>query len=589
MSTKPFSNSHFIGYVKRVSPEVVIGHIPASRLLSLYHHYGDKYHSGIVGSFVVIEGEEMGFLGRVLEIDVAEKERSSLTEASFETEELQPQAKIEILLSFDYFEPEKVSRGLDSFPHVGAKIYGCTTKFLQQQLLRFGSNDKTGIVFDLGKLTADDSVEVSVSPQSLFGRHCAIVGTTGGGKSWTVAKILEEFIKHKGKVVLIDATGEYEPLDELEEVTSVDVGKNSYLHYSNLSVSDLFYLLRPSDKVQKPKLMEAIRSLKAVSINHGNNIEENYVDASGSTVQGVVRVEQRVLRKAGQNKKAYDLFCYNHFSDIESPKLDFEVSKLSRQVVEECIWDTDRSNPLLFGARDEGSLAYCTSLVSRINNLVNAANFRTIFGFDIQTPDGDDLMAQIDAFLSDDNKKVFRINLSGVSFEYQTREILADAIGRQLHSRALKGDFKNEEGVEVEKQSLTIIIDEAHQFMNKTVQDEYSPVQPLDAYERIAKETRKFGLFLCLATQMPRDIPLGTLSQMGTFIIHRLINRFDKEAVQSACSTANQASMSFLPVLGSGEAILLSIELPMPISIKVNPPIIKPNSTTPPVVRTRIE
>jgi len=58
MSTKPFDSSHFVGYVKKVSPDYVTGHIPASRLLSLYHHFGEKFHSGIVGNFVVIEGEE---------------------------------------------------------------------------------------------------------------------------------------------------------------------------------------------------------------------------------------------------------------------------------------------------------------------------------------------------------------------------------------------------------------------------------------------------------------------------------------------------------------------------------------------------
>lgn len=52
----------------------------------------------------------------------------------------------------------------------------------------------------------------------------------------------------------------------------------------------------------------------------------------------------------------------------------------------------------------------------------------------------------------------------------------------------------------------------------------------LDSFDQIAKECRKHGLFLCLATQMPRDIPQGTLSQMGTFIVHRLINPFDKDA-----------------------------------------------------------
>jgi hypothetical protein len=80
---------------------------------------------------------------------------------------------------------------------------------------------------------------------------------------------------------------------------------------------------------------------------------------------------------------------------------------------------------------------------------------------------------------------------------------------------------------------------------------------------------------------MPRDIPNGTLSQIGTFITHRLINHQDKEAIANACSSANRDTLSFLPVLGSGEAILMGVDFPMPVMLKVEMPLIKPKSDTP--------
>lgn len=118
--------------------------------------------------------------------------------------------------------------------------------------------------------------------------------------------------------------------------------------------------------------------------------------------------------------------------------------------------------------------------------------------------------------------------------------------------------------------------------MNKEVKDEYFQATQLDSFDSIAKECRKYGLFLCLSTQMPRDIPLGTLSQMGTFIVHRLINYKDKEAVESACSAANKSTLAYLPVLGAGEAILMGVDFPMPVMLKVNMPLIEPESHTPP-------
>ena len=124
-------------------------------------------------------------------------------------------------------------------------------------------------------------------------------------------------------------------------------------------------------------------------------------------------------------------------------------------------------------------------------------------------------------------------------------------------------------------------VDEAHQFLNKEVKDEYFQSMRLDSFDSIAKECRKYGLFLCLATQMPRDIPLGTLSQMGTFLVHRLINYKDKEAVESACSTANKSTLAYLPVLGAGEVILMGVDFPMPVMLKVDLPQVEPNSHTP--------
>ena len=74
-------------------------------------------------------------------------------------------------------------------------------------------------------------------------------------------------------------------------------------------------------------------------------------------------------------------------------------------------------------------------------------------------------------------------------------------------------------------------------------------------------------------------IPFGV--QMGTFIVHRLINPYDKEAIDNACSTANKNSLSFLPILGEVEAILMGVDFPMPVILKINKPSIEPNPKTP--------
>ena len=191
-----------------------------------------------------------------------------------------------------------------------------------------------------------------------------------------------------------------------------------------------------------------------------------------------------------------------------------------------------------------------------------------------------DLTNVIDSFISGE-KACLRIDFSNVSFDYQVRAILVNAIGKYMLNQARDQKFKNN--------PVVIFIDEAHQFLNKAIADEYFAAKPLDAFEQISKEARKYGLFLCIATQMPRDIPLGTLSQMGTFIVHRLINEQDKKAVESAASSANRNSLAYLPILGEGEALLVGVDFPMPLTLKINTPFNKPNSDTPKFSKKRFE
>ena len=180
----------------------------------------------------------------------------------------------------------------------------------------------------------------------------------------------------------------------------------------------------------------------------------------------------------------------------------------------------------MWGDRNENDVSNCISLISRINNVMSTSEYNKIFGFRKDTiPDAKDLREGIQEFLKGENS-VLRLNFSKVSFDYQVREILVNAIGNYLLNEARKGLYKDN--------PIITFMDEAHQFLNKSIADEYFSAKPLDAFEQISKEARKYGLFLCIATQMPRDIPLGTLSQMGTFVVHRLINEQDKKAVENA-------------------------------------------------------
>lgn len=567
---KPFDHNKFVGYVCEVTPQYVRLQIPSAKLLHTFYFNGEIFSGGSVGSFVVIEGQEYGFLGRVFELNLPQGERTEITNRSINEKDTQfhPIAKVELLALFDIYKPESIIKTVSRYPSVGSKVFSCSDEQIGAYISAFGikTDDKDVPFAPLGKLTSNNAL-CNISLNSLFGRHCAVLGTTGGGKSWTVAKLLELASDYtENKCILIDATGEYNNINE--NIQNIELGTGEYIFdYKNLSIDELYYLLHPSSKTQVPKLMEAIRSLKMSKLDNNTELSLYYKqNPQGNPIKGNIY-------KAKKIKRAFEVFYYNHIVQIEDKSCNFDFNLLAAQITNECNWDSDRNNPSMWGDRNENDVSNCISLISRINNVMSTSEYNKIFGFRKDTiPDAKDLREGIQEFLKGENS-VLRLNFSKVSFDYQVREILVNAIGNYLLNEARKGLYKDN--------PIIIFMDEAHQFLNKSIADEYFSAKPLDAFEQISKEARKYGLFLCIATQMPRDIPLGTLSQMGTFVVHRLINEQDKKAVENAASAANRNSLSFLPSFGEGEALLVGVDFPMPLTIKVNAPQKVPDSQTP--------
>lgn len=389
-------------------------------------------------------------------------------------------------------------------------------------------------------------------------------------------------MSYKTKAILIDATGEYINQGNVTEAVSPAIlSVDSFFHYTNLTVNDLFVLLRPSGQVQAPKLLEAIKSLKILRILDSKadgslitKIDDNtYSIKITETVSESIIVRDDNIVKDSQLMRPFNR-VYNAFiQEIESINSNFNIKALATQIVKECIYDVDRSSSLKWGGKNDTHLNNCISLILRINNLISNPQFDSVFGFAKKKDDKGELIEKINNFLKSEKEIFFRVGFEKVGFDFQSREILANAIGQYLLEQARNGLFK--------KSPIILFIDEAHQYLNKDVKDEYFELTKLSSFDSIAKECRKFGLFLCIATQMPRDIPTGTLSQMGTFIVHRLINHFDKEAISNASSSASKNSLDFLPVLGSGEAILMGVDFPMPVILKVDMPKIVPDSETP--------
>ncbi|WP_053350652.1 ATP-binding protein [Vibrio alginolyticus] len=557
----PYDPTRRIGSVINVAATELIVNLSKAGSGEPSWSFGNRIAAGEVNEFVFVDIGETAILGRLVKVWIDGGERLSVDGLADKPAENHPIGLVQILVSLNPASGRNY-RGVKQHPRLGSQIYSAHPQLVS--ILAEGKQDGTPdqIHLPLASLPHDEAVIVHVTPEKLFSRHCAILGATGGGKSYSMTNIIEQVITAGGKAIVIDPTGEYESLncESYYVGNHINATKKNQLTFPHwqFTDTDIRAFLRPSTQSQAPKLEAAIESQKIVwqfwqQKNHGLDITNKYL-----------------LNKSGQAKLPYEaaLLAMNGF--IQTAPWMF--GNIAEQIVNECVWPNggtaNAPNATIWGGRADNDVGHCLNLIARIKAYSNNPNLKWMIDPDDELNTVPNL---IDEFCSPTNSTdVLRLDLSEVPFEANSREILVNAIGRKLLSVARKGKISHEA-------PLLVFIDEAHQFLNKRIGEETNRFE-LDAFGNIAKEGRKYGLNTIIATQRPCDIPEDVLSQIGTLIVHRLTNQLDQEIIKKAVGAIDQRSASFLPVLGQGEALLLGVDFPFPMTVKIKKPVNEPTS-----------
>jgi DNA helicase HerA-like ATPase len=130
---------------------------------------------------------------------------------------------------------------------------------------------------------------------------------------------------------------------------------------------------------------------------------------------------------------------------------------------------------------------------------------------------------------------------------------------------------------------ILIILEEAHRYVRRDSSGARS--QSSVVFERIAKEGRKFGVSLGLASQRPSELDPTVLSQCGTIIAHRTVGQVDQELIRAATPLASRDVLRQLPGLATGHAVVLGEAVPVPVMVRVRQVLEPPNSKDPSFVR----
>lgn len=521
--------------------------------------FGQPVLRGEVGEFLLIACGPVAIFGRLTSLEAPRTKRpeaSTTPDAQTATDVF---GNVQLLGTLRLDGGFK--RGVERHPRVGDLVYAADVDAIRAVLS--SGVDSDGICLSIGRLRGGQSVEVSVPAEVLYGRHLAIVGSTGGGKSWTLETLMEQSAQAGVRILLLDATGEFAPLGDLAEHVAVSaadpaVGERVCLPHRQLSESDRRALLRPSAGAQLPKLRAAIRSLRLVeALGPGDGL-----------------VQDGLLPKWKKPRKPFSAATFAHAPVLDDPQAPFDIRKLGEQVRHECVWETDHGGTS-FGDWAANELSYCNTMIARIVDLTLTREVMEIL--DPQdSPPPRSVLDVIDGWITKGEKNILRVSLADLTFEHNMREIVVNTIGRHLLARARAGAFR--------PTPLVVAIDEAHQFFGQSITDEFVAAS-FDSFDLVAKEGRKYGLVICMATQRPGDLPAAVLSQAGMLLVHRLTERRDRERVEHAASELSLSATRLLPSLIPGEALIVGSEFAVPVPVRIHEPRRPPKSEGPTFVR----
>jgi DNA helicase HerA-like ATPase len=403
------------------------------------------------------------------------------------------------------------NRGVSVYPALGDRVRVASRQELEQAFC----GDRRNSV-RVGCIRQDPSIPASVRVDDLLGKHFAIVGTTGTGKSCTTALILRAILqKHPAAhMVLLDPHNEYAPaFGESAEVVSQ---RNIHLPYWLLTFEELIEVLIGNPQERKAEV-ELLQDMIPVA-------KARYGTGRGNT------------REAGLRRGADVKYT------VDTP-VPYRISDLIQTI-------DDRMGKL----ENKRDLSPYRNLKTRLETISLDPRYAFMFG----SLTVYDSMAQIIGRIFRvpvNDKPITILELTGLPTEIVN--VVVSVLCRMTFDFALWSEGQV---------PVMLVCEEAHRYVPANANLGFEPCKR--AIAKIAKEGRKYGASLCIVTQRPAEIDPTILSQCNTIFALRMSNDRDQEIVKSAISDTGAGLLEFLTALGQREAIAFGDGVTLPVRIK---------------------
>lgn len=522
----------------------------------------------------------------------------------------------------------KFKRGLESFPSVGDIVILPTDEQLRS-IIESGENRRVYI----GNSPLVGDVKVMIDPDRLFGRHLAVLGNTGSGKSCSVAGLIrwsidsaKEKLSNKETVnsrfIVLDPNGEYGKAFADKSNANIYTVNVEGETDKQLEVPLWFWntdewcgFTKASPKTHRMTILHALKSVRSGSVFEGQTKERELANYTRVIIQAL-----QIEVKEGtpfERKRAYGFhpilmkWCagFNIEEDF-SDSLKDSINALNDKINNFCIQRSGNGFIDYTYSREE-----IETLIQLLNNIFSKSGGEEeeILPIDEDSPipfTGENfvrsieanaemlrttdyivtLMPRIKALLSDVRvKKVIDNNTLQLndwldnyigannqeSLTIIDLSLLPSDVTSIITAVIARMVFETQQRyLKLNKQCLptVLVMEEAHYFVKRYNDDSENfgaSIQCCKIFEKIAREGRKFGLGLVLSSQRPSELSPTVLSQCNSFLLHRISNDRDQELIHRLLPDNMRGILREMPSLPSQYAVLLGWASELPVMVKM--------------------
>ena len=455
-----------------------------------------------------------------------------------------------------YGEKENVfKRMLDTVPEIEAECFPIDGENITSFMQSISLKENYEIPLSIGKYSIDEKAEAFLDGDKLFQRHAVIVGSTGSGKSWCVAKIIEQVAKlPMANSILFDIHGEYsgesfkaDGIQHFRIANPSDLGKNGHLANGILML---------------PYWLLTYEEMLAMLLDRSDNNAPNQAMLFSKTV---LTAKQEYLDEVNDT-------TFKDYITIDSP-IPYRLEK----VLQELKRLDEEKVP---GAKGNDKQGPFFGKLTRFIQRLEAKKDDKRIGFLFQVSDDELQLEWLNEFCSalmhgselNGNKAGVKV----IDFSEVPSDILPLVIG--LVARII---FTVQQWTTKEHQHpICLLCDEAHLYVPERSNQDSASELSLKSFERIAKEGRKYGVSLVVISQRPAEVNRTVLSQCNNFISLRLSNAEDQTVIKRLLPDNLAGVTEVLPILDIGEALVVGDCSLLPTRVLISEPKIKPDSAT---------